>query len=63
LKWIDYGLKAQIDYKKNNRKLPVFPMEWIIMKNYDKINKSSFDEKNFKLKVILNMFNINIYLV
>ena len=49
--WIEYGLSAEIDYKKNNRKLPVFPMEWIIMQNFENLRKSNFDNLNMKKKV------------
>ncbi len=51
---MDYGLKAQIDYKKNNRKMPVFSMEWIIMQNLENINLSSFEDKFYKKKVRFN---------
>lgn len=52
MKWIDFGFEAQKEYKKANRKVPVFPMEWLIMQNYEKSNLTKFDDKNFKNKVI-----------
>jgi hypothetical protein len=55
MKWIDYGLKAQHDYKRNNQKLPVFSMEWIAMQNYEHFKCSTFDDKNAKNKV--NFYN------
>ncbi len=52
MKWLDYGLKAQADYRKNNRKLPVFSMEWILMQNYENISTSNFDDSEYRQKVI-----------
>jgi hypothetical protein len=51
MKWVDFGLKAQVDYRKNNKKMPVFSMEWIIMQNYENVSLSSFDDKFHKKKV------------
>lgn len=50
-KWLEHGLKAQTDYKKLNRKMPVFPMEWIVMQNYENLDISKFSNLNFRQKV------------
>ena len=55
MKWIDYGFEAQKEYKKANRKVPVFPMEWLIMQNYENCDTSYFDGKNSKNKVNLKI--------
>jgi hypothetical protein len=49
---MDYGLKAQADYKKHNQKMPVFPMEWIIMLNFENLQLTKFDSKSAKPKVL-----------
>lgn len=51
MKWMDSGINAQIDYRKNNKKLSVFPMEWIVMQNYENSNTLQFDDKHWKNKV------------
>lgn len=31
--WLDYGLKCQEIYRKSREKIPVFPLDWIVLEN------------------------------
>jgi len=42
---LEFGFKAQLDYRKSSKaKLPVFSLEWVIMQNFENLNKSKFDD-------------------
>lgn len=48
--WFDYGFKCQEIYRKSREKIPVFPMEWVIVENIRKLDNISIDDET-KLKL------------
>ena len=47
--WMDYGVKAMDIYMQTKEKVPVFPLEWILIENSRYINELDFDIDNMKL--------------
>lgn len=43
--WLDYGSKAMGIYLNTKEKIPVFPMEWMLIENARKIDELSFDKE------------------
>ena len=49
--WVDHGLKCQEIYGKSREKIPVFPIDWLIVENIQNIDKTDLDlEARMKLK-------------
>lgn len=55
--WFDYGLKCQEIYRKSREKIPVFPMEWLLIENISNIKKCALDlTSRKKLKEVYTKF-------
>ncbi|CDW79070.1 lysine-specific demethylase 5b [Stylonychia lemnae] len=51
--WFDYGLKCQEIYRRTREKIPVFPMDWLLIENIQNLDKINLDlETRLKLKEI-----------
>ena len=51
--WLDYGLICQEIYRKSREKIPVFPVDWLIVENAANIDKQDLDlETRLKLKEV-----------
>jgi histone demethylase JARID1 len=51
--WLDHGLKCQEIYRRSREKIPVFPIDWLIVENIMNIDKTELDlETRLKLKDI-----------
>ena len=37
--WLEYGLKCQEIYRKSREKIPVFPMDWLLIKNIQNLKQ------------------------
>lgn len=48
--WVDHGFKCQEIYRKSREKIPVFPMEWVLMENIRNIDTINIDGQT-KLKM------------
>lgn len=49
--WIDQGLKCQAIYRKSREKIPVFPIDWLIVENIRNLEQIEIDyEGKLKLK-------------
>lgn len=48
MKWIKFGFDAIDDYMKCKGKIPVFPIDWLLMQNFEKIKEIRFDKNNQK---------------
>jgi histone demethylase JARID1 len=49
--WFDYGFKCQDIYRKSREKIPVFPIDWLIIQNVLNIDKLKMDQASLlKLK-------------
>ncbi len=49
--WVDYGLKCQEIYRKSREKIPVFPIDWLIIENVSNIDSMSLNlETRLKLR-------------
>lgn len=49
--WFDYGVKCQEIYRKSREKIPVFPLDWLIIENIRNITKTNIDlESKIKLR-------------
>ena len=49
--WVDHGLKCQEIYRKSREKIPVFPIDWLIVENIQNIDKTDLElEARMKLK-------------
>jgi hypothetical protein len=51
VKWLEFGNNAREDYKKTETKMPVFSLEWLLMNNFEKIDKTKIDKITDKNKV------------
>lgn len=55
--WFDYGHKCQEIYRKSREKIPVFPMEWLMIENISNIKKVILDLISLKkLKEVYSKF-------
>lgn len=36
--WFDYGLKCQEIYRKSREKIPVFPIDWLLVENIQNLD-------------------------
>ena len=53
--WFDHGLKCQEIYRKTREKIPVFPMDWLVIENIKNINSISLDlETKIKLRDVFS---------
>ncbi len=53
--WLDYGLKCQEIYRKSREKIPVFPIDWVLIENILNLDKINLDlETRIKLKETYN---------
>lgn len=41
--WFDYGLKCQEIYRKSREKIPVFPIDWLLVENIMNLDKVDLD--------------------
>jgi len=41
--WFDYGLKCQEIYRKSREKIPVFPIDWLLVENISNLDKIDVD--------------------
>lgn len=41
--WFDYGLKCQEIYRKSREKIPVFPIDWLVVENIMNLDKVDLD--------------------
>jgi hypothetical protein len=41
--WFDYGLKCQEIYRKSREKIPVFPIDWLLVENLSNLDKINLD--------------------
>jgi hypothetical protein len=41
--WFDYGFKCQDIYRKTREKIPVFPIDWLLVENINHIDEVSLD--------------------
>ena len=41
--WFDYGLKCQEIYRKSREKIPVFPIDWLLVENISNLGKIDVD--------------------
>jgi hypothetical protein len=41
--WIDYGIQCQDIYRKSREKIPVFPVDWLIIENIRAVETSVLD--------------------
>lgn len=49
--WVDHGLKCQSIYRKSREKIPVFPIDWLIIENIRSLSQIDIDyETKLKLK-------------
>jgi histone demethylase JARID1 len=49
--WFDYGIKCQEIYRRSREKIPVFPLDWLIIENIRNITKLNIDlETKIKLR-------------
>ena len=48
--WFDFGFKCQEIYRKSREKIPVFPMEWILLENVKNLDTIKVDDPT-KLKL------------
>ena len=48
------------DYKKCKFKMPVFSLEWLILHNFENLQKINFDKNNYIKEVNFNLnFSLN----
>lgn len=51
--WFDYGFKCYEIYRKSREKIPVFPIEWLVIENIQKLGDLNIDnEDKLKLKEV-----------
>ena len=51
--WFDYGLKCQEIYRRSREKIPVFPIDWLLVENIQNLDKVDLDlETRLKMKDI-----------
>ena len=43
--WFDYGFKCQDIYRKSREKIPVFPIDWLLVENIKAIDQTALDEE------------------
>lgn len=48
--WFEHGFKCQGIYRKSREKIPVFPMEWVIIENIRNLETINIDGQS-KLKL------------
>jgi hypothetical protein len=49
--WVDHGLACQAIYRKSREKIPVFPIDWLIVENIRNLSQITLDlESRLKLK-------------
>lgn len=48
--WFDFGFKCQEIYRKSREKIPVFPMEWLLVENIRNLDEIKVDGQS-KLKM------------
>lgn len=49
--WFDYGFKCQEIYRRTREKIPVFPIDWLLIENISNIDSIKLDlEAKIKLK-------------
>lgn len=49
--WFDYGLKCLDIYRRTREKIPVFPIDWLLLENISNLDKINLDlESRIKLK-------------
>ena len=49
--WFEYGSKCQDIYRKSREKIPVFPMDWLLVENVSNLDSISIDlETKLKLR-------------
>lgn len=41
--WLPYGEKCQAIYRKSKEKIPVFPMDWLLIKNIQHLKLIKLD--------------------
>lgn len=41
--WFDYGLKCQEIYRKSREKIPVFPIDWLLVENISNLDSIDVD--------------------
>ena len=44
--WLQYGEKCQAIYRKSKEKIPVFPMDWLIIKNIQHLKEIKLDHES-----------------
>lgn len=51
--WFDHGLKCQEIYRKSREKIPVFPIDWLLVENIANLDSTALDlETKTKLKEV-----------
>lgn len=51
--WFDYGVQCQEIYRKSREKIPVFPIDWLVIENIMNIDSIKLDlESKLKLKEV-----------
>ena len=43
--WLEYGFKCQEVYRKSREKIPVFPIDWLVIENLRNVDKIRVDEE------------------
>lgn len=46
--WLQYGEKCQNIYRKSKEEIPVFPMDWLIIKNIEHLDTIKIDSESKK---------------
>ena len=52
--WVNYGLKCQDIYRRSREKIPVFPIDWLIIQNIRFLEQVKLDLES--KKVLRNSF-------
>jgi histone demethylase JARID1 len=54
--WLQYGEKCQNIYRKSKEKIPVFPMDWLLIKNIQHLSRIQLDLET-KQKLLFHFEN------
>ena len=41
--WLEYGIRCQEIYRKSREKIPVFPIDWLLIENIKNLDKIKID--------------------
>ena len=47
--WFQYGMKCQQIYRMSGERIPVFPIEWILIENIKSLEKIKIDYETLKI--------------